>query len=249
MGTFVTLQDLKGAPQHNGKKGKVLAWIPEKNRYNIQLTGEEAAGSGSAPGIGRLLFRVKERTEAEAGLAVRPINLQVDNLVAVGEQSRLSANANAGGGGQGSGGDSPYVTKEWIKKNVKPWLLKEDGLYLALLDKSIVKDGGERSVLFAAGMDKDLALSPGTKNMLASAAAAAASGKEPGALVEKQRAQFYVIMLTDSRGCQELTHHTMTVRTNPLMARGASGDRFKVECPDLERALGTGFAALASDQL
>ena len=93
--------------------------------------------------------------------------------------------------------------------------------------------------------------------MIASAAAAAASGVQPGALVEAQRLKFFLIVLADAAGCPELLHHCMTVRTVPLssgrlLERGSNGDRFRVEAPELEQALGismSGIGALASDQL
>ena len=96
----------------------------------------------------------------------------------------------SGGRNGGTSKASPMVTKDWIKAHVKPWLLKEDGLYLALLEKKIATQGGERPILLAAGLEKE-ALQGGTRNMIASAAAAAASGVQPGALVEAQRSKFF----------------------------------------------------------
>ena len=177
-GTRVTLHGLKGAPQHNGKKGAVMSWLPAKGRYNIQILtdsssrssnggeaegGGSGGGSGAGPGIGRLLGLAKGNAAgtgaaAAAGLAVRPINILVDNLVAAKPSSTSSSSSTAAGAaggtdaGGGGNGSSPMVTKDWIKANVKPWLLKEDGLYRALLGKTITKEGGERPILLAAGM-------------------------------------------------------------------------------------------------
>ncbi len=286
-GTRVTLHGLKAAPQHNGKHGTIMNWLPAKGRYNVQITNdddgaktrEHSGHNGAEPsvGVGRLLGLAKENADAKAagvaaakgltgaGLAVRPVNILVDNLTVrktvssgVSARSGNSDPHHVGGGNGGENGTSPgpMVSKDWIKAHVKPWLLKEDGLYLALLEKSIAAQGGERPILLAAGLHKE-ALQEGTRNMIASAAAAAASGAKAGSLVEAQRSKFFLVMLAEAPGCPELLHHCMTVRTIPLssgrlLERGSNGDRFRVEAPELEQALGTsmsGIGALVSDQL
>lgn len=231
----------------------------------------------SPVGVGRLLGLAKGNTYAKAaggtsakgltgaGLAVRPVNILVDSLVVAkavspGGSTR-SENSDRRHLGSGTGGESiinpsPMVSKDWIKAHLKPWLLKEDGLYLALLEKRIATQGGERPILLAAGLHKE-ALQGGTRNMIASAAAAAASGAKAGALVEAQRSKFFLVFLADTAGCPELLHHCSAIRTAPLssgrlLERGSSGDRFRVEAPELEQALGismAGIGALVSDQV
>lgn len=271
-GTRVTLHGLTAAPQHNGKQGTIMSWVRAKGRYNVRINASSAENGGVEPppaGVGRLLGLAKGdavvKASAGAGLAARPINISVDSLV-VTEPAMSSSSARSEssdphhlGSGSSAGGDanpSPMVSKDWIKAHVKPWLLKEDGLYLALLGSSIVAQGGERPILLAAGLHKE-ALQGGTGNMIASAAAAAASGAKDGALVKAQRSKFFVVMLAEAAGCPELSHHCMTVRTAPLssgqlMERGSNGDRFRVEAPELEQALSIsmdGIAALAADQV
>ena len=270
-GTRVTLHGLKAAPHHNGKQGTIMSWVRSKGRYNVRINVSSAENGGIEPpaGVGRLLGLATGDAATKgsegAGLAARPVNISVDSLVVakpvVSSTSERSERSDPHhlGSGSSDGGDanpSPMVSKDWIKAHVKPWLLKEDGLYLALLGKTIAAQGGERPILLAAGLHKE-ALQGGTRNMIASAAAAAASGAEDGALVQAQRSKFFVVMLAEATGCPELLHHCMTVRTVPLssgqlMERGSNGDRFRVEAPELEQALSismSGIAALVSDQL
>lgn len=42
-GTAVLVKGLKGAPQHNGKRGTVQQWDGGKGRYVVQLGGEALA--------------------------------------------------------------------------------------------------------------------------------------------------------------------------------------------------------------
>ena len=39
-GTVVTVRGLKGAPQHNGKSGRILSYLKGKGRYKVALTAE-----------------------------------------------------------------------------------------------------------------------------------------------------------------------------------------------------------------
>ena len=219
-GTSVTLKGLKSAPEHNDKQGTVLAWMADKGRYKVQLGGAEpaAAGGSSSPGVGRLLAKVKA---APPSLAVRPINLSVVNLV-TGEEAE---------GREGDGGVGTRVTQEWVRRFMKPWLLQEDGLFVALMDKSLARDGAERPLLLGAGMEKE---------------ALASLEGGPSLLVAQQRQRFFPVVLTDGKGCAELSHHTMVVRTVPT----AVGQKWAAECPDLDKLLGTdAWGALAGDRL
>ena len=44
VGGKVTVQGLKGAPQHNGKSGSCLSWNDAKGRYNVELESGEIVG-------------------------------------------------------------------------------------------------------------------------------------------------------------------------------------------------------------
>ena len=64
VGGKVTVQGLKGAPQHNGKHGRVLRFDAVKGRYQVELASEPDAGRGKPV---RLLIKAVNLSRVESG--------------------------------------------------------------------------------------------------------------------------------------------------------------------------------------